>query len=347
MRKAPLTPAAEATAESDDAAAAHAPAEDRVRGAASARVFSRAGIGALSAAALLVLSACGGSGGDPLQDEDDSDESSADDGAIVVGSQQYYSNTIIAELYAQVLEAEGYEVDRQFEIGQREVYMPELESGAIDVFPDYTGNLLQYLDDSSDASEREEVESALSDALPDGLELLDSAEATDQDSYVVTREFADENGLSTVGDLADVDEDLSIAANAEFETRPYGPDGLEEVYDVEVSLTPVEDSGGALTVNALLDGDVQIADIYSADPSIEANDLVVLEDTENLVLPQNVVPMVTDSVDEDARTAIEELQAELSQDALIDLNTRSVEDQAQPGDIASEWLDENDLAQGE
>ena len=85
-------------------------------------------------AAAVALTACGGS--EPL--------ASGETEAIVIGSQDYYSNEIIAEIYAQALEAEGYEVDRQFRIGQREAYLPEIEAGAIDLFPEYTGPLLQF-----------------------------------------------------------------------------------------------------------------------------------------------------------------------------------------------------------
>src|SRR5690606_26218649 len=98
--------------------------------------------------------------------------------------------------YAQALEAGGYTVDRQLRIGQREVYMPEIEAGSIDVFPEYTGNLLQYFDSEASATESEDVYAALGEALPDGLRVLEQSSASDQDSYVVTSEFADEHGLT-------------------------------------------------------------------------------------------------------------------------------------------------------
>lgn len=292
--------------------------------------------------ALLTLSACGG-GGDPLETDDDDAATDGDSAELVVGSQQYYSNTIIAEIYAQVLEHEGHEVQREFEIGQREVYIPELESGAIDVFPEYTGNLAAYIDPDTDSGDPDSVHAALVDVLPEGLEALDYAAATDQDSYVVTAEFAEENNLTTVADLDDVDEDLSIAANSEFETRPYGIGGLADTYGVELTLVPVEDSGGPLTLGALLDGDVEVANIYSADPAIEDNDLVILEDTASLVLPQNVVPVVSENVDDQARDAINEVQSVLDQQALLDINAYSQSTQDSPADVAQWWLDDQGM----
>lgn len=291
---------------------------------------------------LLALTACGG---DPLAEDapETGNETTQATGELVIGSQQYYSNTIIAEIYAQVLENEGYEVDRQFEIGQREIYLPELENGEIDLLPEYTGNLLQYLDSTVEEGSADEVQQALQEALPDGLEALDYAEATDQDSYTVTEEFADEHGLESIADLADIDEDLRIAANAEFESRPYGPDGAAEVYGVEITLVPVEDSGGPLTLNTLLDGDTEVADIYTADPAIEEHNLVSLEDPEALILPQNVVPIASQNVDEDARAAIAEVQQLLTQEALLELNTYSQEERANPDAVATWWLEEQGI----
>lgn len=298
---------------------------------------------AVAALSALALTGCGSS--DPLG----GGESSPADGgggsgeAIVIGSQQYYSNEIIAELYAQALEAEGYTVEREYQIGQREVYLPELESGAIDLLPEYGGNLLQYYDAEATASTAEEIQDALGEALPEGLRALPHAEATDQDSYNVTREFAEEYSLTSLADLQNVDQELQVAANSEFETRPYGPEGLSEVYGVDVTVLPVEDSGGPLTVKALVDGDVQLADIYSADPSIETEDLVTLEDPENLILPQHVTPIASEDVDEEAAAVIDEVNAQLTADELIGLNRQSVQDQASSADLASAWLSEQGL----
>lgn len=295
----------------------------------------------------LGAAACGSS--DPFEEDGaeggagGSDGGGAGDGTIVIGSQAYYSNEILSELFAQVLEAEGLTVERQYQIGQREVYMPELESGALDVMPEYLGNLLQFYDAEAASATPDEIASALGESLPEGLRVLPFAEATDQDSYTTTAEFAEQHSLTTIGDLAGVEEDLTIAANSEFEVRPYGPEGAKSVYDVDVTVVPVEDSGGPLTVQALTDGDVQLADIYTSDPAIAANDLVVLEDPESMILPQNVVPVVSAKIDEAGEAAITSVIEALSADELIELNRRSVEDQASSADIATAWLGEKGL----
>lgn len=289
------------------------------------------------AAAALLLTACGADS-DPLED----DAAQGDTDTIVIGSQAYYSNEIIAEIYAQVLEDEGFEVQRDFQIGQREVYMPELESGEIDLVPDYTGNLVQYYNDETESGSPEEVHQQVGDALPDGLQALDFAEATDQDSYTVTSQTAQEHDLTSIGDLTNLGDTVSMAANTEIESRPYGPEGAEELYGVTIEVTGVQDSGGPLTVGALTDGDVQVADIYTSSPAIEAEDLVVLEDPEYLILPQNVVPVASEELDEEAVKAINKVQAQLGAQDLIELNTSSVEDEAPAADVAAEWLEQKD-----
>ncbi|SDN89526.1 osmoprotectant transport system substrate-binding protein [Actinomyces ruminicola] len=306
--------------------------------AASRMVLTRrsvlAGGGLLAVAA--TLAACSNS--DPF-----SSGGADGDSTIVVGSQQYYSNEIIAELYAQALENAGFTVDRQYQIGQREVYLPELESGAIDVLPEYGGNLLQYYDSETEATDADSVHAALPKVLPETLMVLDYAAATDQDSYTVTRALADEHGLVAIGDLAKLGGTVMVAANSEFKTRPYGPTGIKAVYGVDADVYPVEDSGGSLTVGALSDGTVQVADIYTSSPAIDANDLVVLEDPESLILPQNVTPLVSAGLDAGAVTAINAVSALLTTEALRSLNARSVDEQLDSATIATDWLTEQGI----
>lgn len=300
--------------------------------------FTR-GLRALAAgvAAAGILAASGCAASDPLG------SGGASGDAIVIGSQDYYSNEIIAELYAQALEAEGHAVQREFRIGQREVYLPEIEQGRIDLFPEYSGPLLQYWQPDTSARLGEEVYAALSSATPDGLRVLAEAPATDQDAFVVTREFADKWGLRTIADLGKVTEPLTLGANSEAETRPNGPAGLRENYGIEVGFTPIEDGGGPLTVKALQDGRVQLAIIYTADPAIESNDLVVLEDPKGLFLASHVVPLASDRLTQEQAAIADRVSAALTGPELMALNARSVEEELPAATIASEWLRERGI----
>ena len=294
---------------------------------------------ALVGAAALLLAGC--ASGNPLEEPTDgSGSSEMMSDTIVVGSQAYSSNEIIAEIYAQALEGAGFDVERQFNIGQRDAYMPEIESGNITVFPEYSGNLLQYFDPETEARTADDVYAALEEALPENLAVLDQAEASDQDSYTVTAEFAEENGLTSIGDLAGVSDALTLGGPPELAERPYGPDGLAETYGVEVTFSPTGDT----TVESLVAGQVDVANVFTADPRIQTQDLVVLEDPEGLFLASNVVPVVSADVADEIAETIDAVSAALTADALVALNVQSTEDQMSPEDIATQFLSENGLA---
>jgi len=275
-------------------------------------------------------------------------------GPIIIGSQQYYSNEIIAELYAQMMEKAELTVTREYQIGQREVYLPELEAGKIHVIPEYGGNLLEYYSKTAGsgspstatgtatpsrvASDTTSIQDTLLTILPRSLTVLNPSEATDQDSLTVTRATAQAHSLTSIADLTSLGRPITIAANSEFTTRPYGPDGLKAVYGVDASVTPVEDSGGPLTVKALTDGTVDVADIYSSDPAIQTQDLVVLSDPQMLILPQNVTPLVSASLPAIAVTAINRVSAQLTPDELRSLNQRSTGEKLSSKVIATDWL---------
>ena len=293
--------------------------------------------------ALALVAACGS--GDPLADPDDSGADSGSGGAesIVVGSQAYYSNEIIAEAYAQVLEDAGYTVERQFQIGQRDAYLQAMEGGEVQVLPEYTGNLLQFYAADTEERSPEDVAAALPDALPDGLAVLDYAEAQDADSYNVTTEFSESNGITSLADLAGYDGTITIGGNAELESRPYGPPGLSEFYGVDVEFTAIGDSGGPLTKDAIRDGTITMGDIYTADPDLASGEFVTLEDPEHMILAQNVVPLVSADLSEELADVLDPVSAALTTEALIQMNAASVNDEQDSATIATDWLTDEGL----
>jgi osmoprotectant transport system substrate-binding protein len=301
----------------------------------TARNKGRLALGAAVVGAALALSGC--ASGDPLDPGTDEGGSTE---TITIGSQAYYSNEIIAEIYAQALESAGFEVDRQFNIGQRDAYLPSLEGGEIDLFPEYTGNLLQYYVPDTTATTSDDVYAELQEALPEGLEVLDQSSATDQDSYNVTSAFAEENNLESLADLANVTTPLTLGGAPELEERPYGPSGLQEKYGVTVGFSATGDT----TVEDLLAGTINIANVYSADPRIQTENLVTLADPEGLFLASNVVPLVNSEIADQIAAVINAVSAKLTPEGLVALNVKSTVDQESPDDIASAWLEENGLA---
>ena len=293
----------------------------------------RTSLMAVLASAALVISGCAAAAEDEAPEMD---AAPAMTEVIVVGSQAYYSNEIIAEIYAQALESAGYEVERKFQIGQRDAYLPELESGAVDLFPEYTGNLLQYYAPDTMATQADAVYEELQSALPEGLTALAMSPATDQDSYNVTAEFAAENNLVSIADLAGLD-GLVLGGAPELEERPYGPAGLLETYGVVVGF----DATGDITVDALVEGVISLANVYSGDPRIAEFGLVTLADPEGLFLASNVVPIASSDVAAELAAIIDPISRALTPEALVALNLQSIKDQLSAAEIAAAWLAEN------
>lgn len=289
----------------------------------------------LALAGMLALAGCGSS--DPLANEPSAGASGESDKSVVVGSQAYYSNEIIAEIYAQALEKAGFTVERKFNIGQRDAYMPQLENGSIDIMPEYTGNLLQYFEPKTSARASEDVYDELGKALPDSLAVLDQAQASDQDSYTVTEKFAKDNSVSSIEDLAKVSQKLTLGGPPELAERPYGPKGLSKTYGVDVAFSATGDT----TVEDLNAGTVNVANVFTADPRIKTDKLVVLDDPKALFLASNVVPVVEADKSEELAAVINPISAKLSAEELVNLNVQSTVEQKSAQDIASAWLGSN------
>lgn len=300
-------------------------------------IRKRTGLAGLALATGLVLSACAADTAAPIATPDEApDAPVAELASVVVGSQAYYSNEIIAEIYAQALEAAGYTVERKFQIGQRSAYLPELESGAVTVFPEYTGNLLQFYSPDTAATQADEVYAELATALPESLTALGMSPATDQDSYNVTAEFAAANGLTSIADLAGV-EGLILGGAPELEERPYGPAGLLERYGVTVAF----DATGDLTVDALLQGVVNVANVYSGNPDIAKHGLVTLSDPKGLFLASNVVALVGSDRAAELAPILNPISQALTAEGLVALNLRSTDEGLSSAVLATEWLAAN------
>jgi len=287
-------------------------------------------VAAVVTAGTLALAGCSSS--DPLATQSDSAKSGSE--KVVVGSQAYYSNEIVAEIYAQALENSGLEVERQFNIGQRDAYMPQLENGSINVFPEYTGNLLQFFKEDTKARSSADVYKELENELPDSLAVLDEADASDQDSYTVTKKFAQDNDLKSIEDLAQVKDQLTLGGPPELAERPYGPKGLSSTYGVKAEFSATGDT----TVEDLVAGTVNVANVFTADPRIKTEDLVVLDDPKSLFLASNVVPVVTADQSSKLGEVLNPVSEKLTAQDLIDLNVQSTVDKKSAADIAKGWL---------
>ncbi|WP_082393532.1 ABC transporter substrate-binding protein [Nocardia arizonensis] len=284
----------------------------------------------------MILSACGDS--DPL-----ATGGNCSGDTIVVGSANFPESETIAEIYAEALRVNGFTVDTKLNIGSREAYVPALRQCAISVIPEYTGNLLQYLDKNATATASADVVSALGAALGSELAIGTPAPGQDSDAVVVTKATADRWNLRTIADLAPHSAEVTFGAPAEFQERAGGLPGLKKNYGLEITannFVPIADGGGPATVRALVDGQVVAADVFTTSPAIAQHDLVVLQDPKNNFPAQNVVPLFNAAKKSDkALAALDAVSAKLTTAELIALNQAvSGASKTEPRAAATAWL---------
>lgn len=293
---------------------------------------------AFAAAATLLLSACGGGGGDPLQQQPQA-PSAAD--TIRIGSANFTENRLLAEIYATALSIRGVKVERQFGIGSRETYFPGLRDGSIDLVPEYTGNLLQYLDTQATATAPADVYAQVTQKLPPPLRVLQASPAEDKDAVVVTRAFATQNDLTSLADIGRLCPTIAFGGPPEFQTRPYGIPGIQKTYGCTFKEYRSLDAGGPLTVAALRDGSIQAADLFTTDASIPNNDFVVLADPQSNFAAQQVVPLVNGNKLTNPAVAdvLNLISQRMDTATLTDLNRRlDAPDKPDPAQVARDWL---------
>ena len=293
------------------------------------------------AAAGLALSACGG--GDALAPAATSSTSAAAD-TIVIGSANFPESVLLAQMYASALEAKGVKVSTKLNIGSRETYIPALKDGSIDLLPEYNGALLSYYSKVPKASDSQGVYDELKGVLPAELMLLEQSAAQDKDTLTVTKETAAKDSLVTIADLAGKSEDLIAGAGPEFKTRRAGMVGLKDVYGLTFKEFKPLDTGGPLTLKSILDGNVDVGNLYSTDPAIVINDLVVLEDPKDLFLAQNILPVITASKATPTVTAaLNALSAKLTTEGLTAELKKVTVDKMDPAAVAKAWAEANGL----
>ena len=303
---------------------------------------SKLAAAAVVVAAILPLSACGG---DPSAGGGTGDESSP---AITIGSANFPENQLLAEMYAQALEAKDVKVTRKFNIGARELYLKALKDGSIDMIPEYNGAFLAALSPNGEVAQgvttTEQVDAELEKVLPSGLKILKSSPAEDKDTLTVTSDTASQYKLKAIDDLKPVAGKLILGAGPEFKTRYQGVVGLEKVYGLTFKSFKALDPGGPLTKAALKKNQIQVANIFSTDSTIETDNLVVLDDTKNLFLAQNVTPVLAESkVKGDVESTLNAVSAALTTEDLTKYLAEVAVDKKSYQSVAEEFLSDNDL----
>jgi osmoprotectant transport system substrate-binding protein len=300
-------------------------------------------LAATIAALALVATACGNGDGNGNGGDDDAAAEIPDGPTIVVSSFNFPESEILGEIYAQALENAGYPVDRTLNLGARELIYPDLIDGDISLVPEYLGSALVVWFEQDPPSDVDSGLSSLREAFDaEGVSVLEPAPAENNQAFVVTSAFAEENGLSSLGDLADVG-DITFAGPPECEGRDTCYQGLIDTYGLDnVSFESIQE--GAARLAAVEAGDVEMILLFSTDAPLAGDDLVVLEETEGMLPPENITPVVrTDVVDaygDDLTGLLDDVTAAITTDGLQQMNAEASEGRS-AAEIASDWLEEN------
>jgi len=303
-------------------------------------------LGVVVAALALAVTACGGSG-DPTTASTPSGGSKTTAAAdtIVVGSANFPESTLLAQIYAGALTAKGVKVSTKLNIGSRETYIPGLQDGSIDLIPEYSGVLLQYFDKNAAQVTSDDVYAALKTKVPAKLTVLDQSAAEDKDSITVTKQTADKYNLKSIADLQPVAGQLTLGGPPEWKTRQTGEPGLKAKYNVTFKEFKSLDAGGPLTINALKNGSIQAADVFTTDPNIVANGWVALEDPKFLFAAQNVLPLINKAkASQTVSDALNAVSAKLTTEVLLDLDKQVILDKKDPAEVAKSFLSSNGLS---
>ncbi|HEY3261013.1 MAG TPA: ABC transporter substrate-binding protein [Pseudonocardiaceae bacterium] len=298
------------------------------------RLVSALATGALTVGLAAGLIACGGGGNNPLTT---GTTGAGADNTVTVGSADFTENVVLAEIYAGALRGAGAKVTVKPRVGTREALIKGLQDKSLSVVPEYSGNLLAYLDKTATQTTPDDVYTALKSKVPSGLTVLEKSSAEDSDVLVVTQQTAQQNNLATVEDLGPKCGQFVFGAAGEWKQR--WETKIKQLYGCTFKEIRTTDAGGPVTVEALKGGQVQVANLFTTASAVKANNFVQLKDTKRMYPAQNVVPFGrTDALNEAATAALNKVSAALDTDKLTALVKRVEVDKENAADVAADFL---------
>jgi osmoprotectant transport system substrate-binding protein len=315
--------------------------------------FSRVLGLAAAGAVLLATAACGG---DSLESSgsDAGSGDGGDKGSVVVGGQDFTESQVLAAIYQQVLENQGYTVQTKL-VTTRDVYLPELSNGGVDIVPDYLAGITDYLNtekngpdaplvSSNDPDETLEALKPLAEEK--GISILPPSDATDQNAFFVTQDFADENSLTTLSDLAALGDPIKLGAPPDCEGRADCEGGLTGTYGLKITEIVPLDFASAQVKDAVKNGEVTLGETGTTDGTLADLGLVILEDDKGIQPAQNLTPAVNAEFladNPDLEDVFNELSAALTTEDLAAMNLQVDAERQKPDDVAEQFLEDKGL----
>ena len=306
----------------------------------------------LATVALTAVAGCGG-GGDTLETQNSS-TGSGDKGNVTVGGQDFTESQIMAAIYQKVLENAGYTVTTKL-VTTRDVYLPELSKGSVDIVPDYLAGITDFLNTEKNGPDAELVSSHDPDetlaalkplAEAKGISILPPSQATDQNAFFVTQDFADQNNLTTLSDLAALGKPIKLAAPPDCKGRADCEGGLTNTYGLDITDIVPLDFASAQMKDAVKKGEVDLGETGTTDGTLDELGLVILEDDKGIQPAQNLTPAVNSDFlkdNPDLEDVFNELSEALTTEDLAFMNTEVDLARKKPADVAQQFLEDKGL----
>jgi osmoprotectant transport system substrate-binding protein len=265
---------------------------------------------------------------------------------VTIGDKNFTEQYILGALYQQALAAKGFKVTLKGNIGSSEITYKALQSGQIDMYPEYTGTLLTAIAGitAPPTSAQGAYQEAKSYLEKHGYTMLDPTPFTDSDAIGTTNRYASAHNLHTIADLKPLGTGVTMGGLPEFQTRAQALVGLKKAYGINPTFVPL---ASGLFYTALDSGKVNTSDVFTTDPELKSGKYVVLTDPKHVFGFQNVAPIVKASVVSAEGPAfaqtLNRVDALLTQRAIIALNAAVAVDKQSPATVAHQFLAANGL----
>ncbi|MEW2069435.1 ABC transporter substrate-binding protein [Streptomyces sp. NPDC007346] len=304
-------------------------------------------------AGLLLLAATACATGPSLESQGEVTAPPGDSRELTVGSAGFTESDLLAQMYALLLERAGYSTDI-ISVTNREIYEPALESGQIDVVPEYAATFADWLNAKANGADATPVGSpdltATMKALralaaPRGLTVLDPGRAVDQNAFAVAASYAKKHGLKTLGDLGRAELPVRLAAGDECVQRPYCAPGLRKTYGIDIVAVDPKGVGTTQAKQAVQNGQDQMVLTTTTDATLDRFGLVLLEDDKKLQNADHVVPVVNRARagGDGVRDALGRLNTVLTTADLASMNEQVDSWRRLPEDVARTYLESRKL----
>ncbi|RST21327.1 ABC transporter substrate-binding protein [Streptomyces sp. WAC04770] len=306
---------------------------------------------ALAGLVLLTATAC--ATGPSLENQGEVTAPPGDSRELTIGSAGFTESDLLAQLYALLLERAGYSADI-ISVTNREIYEPALESGQIDVVPEYAATFADWLNAKVNGADATPVGSpdlaATMKALralaaPRGLTVLDPGRAVDQNAFAVAASYAEKHGLKTLSDLGAAKLPVRLAAGDECVQRPYCAPGLRKTYGIDIVAVDPKGVGTTQAKQAVQNGQDQLVLTTTTDATLDQFGLVLLADDKKLQNADYVVPVVNRARagSDRVRDALGRLNTVLTTADLASMNQQVDSWRRLPEDVARNYLESKRL----